>query len=125
MALIDEASTEDQGLNHFAFYPTEACLIKMLYRAGFPFVYTFAELPEHPGYRLAAGWRRSRTMLAASRDQLKFLQLSAVAEPKSDVSPWDPGSGVPGSRPLNRLLRFAGRPMDEKLEFIRRILKGR
>src|SRR5580765_2579479 len=33
MALVDEGMTEDQGLNHFAFYPTEACLIKMLYRA--------------------------------------------------------------------------------------------
>ena len=41
MALVDEGRTEDQGLNHLAFYPTESCLVKMLYRAGYSDVYGF------------------------------------------------------------------------------------
>lgn len=37
MTLVNEASSEDPGgWPHMAFYPTEACLVKMLYRAGFP-----------------------------------------------------------------------------------------
>ena len=47
MALVDEGKTEDQGLNHIAFYPTEACLIKMLYRSGYSHVYVFNVPPDH------------------------------------------------------------------------------
>src|SRR5882762_7857683 len=34
MVLIDEFEIDDQGLKHIAFYPTEAGLVKMFYRAG-------------------------------------------------------------------------------------------
>jgi SAM-dependent methyltransferase len=125
MALIDEASTEDQGLNHFAFYPTEACLVKMLYRAGFSNVYGFAVQPEHPGYHNAPGWRRSRTMLAASNEKLDAPQLVLASEPRSAISPWDSASGVEGSQSMNKLLRFAGRPMNQKVEIIKRVIKGK
>jgi hypothetical protein len=125
MALVDEASTEDQGLNHFAFYPTEACLVKMLYRAGFPHVYRFFEQPKHPGYHDAPGWRRFRTMLAASRQPIALPQLAFADEPKSAISPWDGGSGVGGSESLNRLFRFAGRPMNQKVRIIKRVLTGK
>ena len=51
MELLDEFEVEDQGLNYVAFYPTEACLVKMFYRAGFSFVYGFAALPDHEDFR--------------------------------------------------------------------------
>src|SRR5262249_7759633 len=51
MGLVDEGATEDQGLNHVAFYPTESCLVKMLYRSGFARVYRFAPLADHIEYR--------------------------------------------------------------------------
>ena len=46
MDLLDEGTVENQGLNYVAFYPSESCLVKMLYRTGFPFVYRFKRLPE-------------------------------------------------------------------------------
>ena len=47
MGLVDETEYEDQGFRNFAFYPTEACLLKMLYRAGYANVYRFLMLPAH------------------------------------------------------------------------------
>jgi SAM-dependent methyltransferase len=106
MALVDEGATEDQGLNHFAFYPTEACLIKMLYRAGFPHVYGFAAQPDHPEYRSTKNSRRIRTVLAASAGDLSSTLLKRVIEPSTEIVPWDPTSGVRKSRPLQRLRRL-------------------
>src|SRR5882672_11414568 len=51
MALVDEPQVEDQSLNRIAFYPTEACLIKMLYHAGFRNVYLLTKLPDHPDFQ--------------------------------------------------------------------------
>jgi tRNA (mo5U34)-methyltransferase len=39
VSLLDEGRSEDQSLNYIAFVPSESCLTKMLYRAGFPYVY--------------------------------------------------------------------------------------
>ncbi|MGB7283458.1 MAG: class I SAM-dependent methyltransferase [Candidatus Acidiferrum sp.] len=103
MALVDEGATEDQGLDHFAFYPTEACLIKMLWRAGFPHVYGFATQPDHAEYRSTKSSRRIRTVLAASTDPLSSALLNSVSEPKTEVVPWDPTSGMRQSRPLEKL----------------------
>jgi len=60
MELLDEGSSKDQGLDFVAFYPTEECLVKMLYRSGFPFVYLFQRLPEHALYR-QSGSPQTRT----------------------------------------------------------------
>jgi FkbM family methyltransferase len=70
MKLVDESPTEDQGLNYVAFYPTESCLVKMLYHAGFPFVYGFMSLPDHELFHAALFRRKQRTMLLASTDPL-------------------------------------------------------
>jgi SAM-dependent methyltransferase len=116
MALMEEASSEDQGLRHVAFYPTEACFVKMLYRSGFTYVYRVAPLPEHPEYHQAPGWRRNRTMLAASCEELQTALLAPIAEPGTKILPWHPASGVQGSPVLNKLRRFAHRPLPMKLE---------
>jgi SAM-dependent methyltransferase len=104
MALIDEEIYADQGLHYFAFYPTEACLIKMLYRAGFPHVYGFSLLPSHPEYTDSAKGRRTRTMLAASQSKIESPYLRSVAEPASHIRPWDPQSGA-DSHTLKALLK--------------------
>ncbi len=88
MGLVDEGHGDDQGLNYVAFYPTESCLIKMVYRAGFRHVYKFREMPKHPDFRPPRDARRVRTMLAASEVELKPDLLKRVAEPETSEAPW-------------------------------------
>jgi len=124
MALVDEGPTDDQGLNHFAFYPTEACLKKMLYRSGFRYVYRFTKFPEHPDFHEAAGWRRVRTMLAASHAPVQSSFLKPVRESRTAIRPCDGTSGVAGWDSVNRLLRFARKPLPRKVETLKRLIKG-
>jgi SAM-dependent methyltransferase len=113
MALVDEGPTEDQGLNHIAFYPTEACLVKMFYRAGFSHVYGFSTAPRHPEYRATKGARRTRTMLAASHDPLTSQMLKHLAEPSTQIAPWDPTSGAAQRHPLQKLRTFVRKTVGE------------
>lgn len=124
MALIDEVTLQDQGLHHLAFYPTEACLIKMLYRAGFPCVYGFTSRPQHPEYRSSADGRRVRTMLAASLCPVESQKLQLVTEPASKIRPWDPMSGIQGQPTTQKLRRFIDKPFSEKLEALKRVVKN-
>jgi SAM-dependent methyltransferase len=71
LQLVDESTSEDQGLTYVAFYPTESCLVKMLYRAGFVSVYGFENLPEHPLFQASLWKGKERTMLVASRIKLQ------------------------------------------------------
>lgn len=107
MELLDEFQAEDQGLNYAAFYPTEACLVKMLYRAGFRFVYSVTPLPEHPDFRVTRPRKRARSMLVASRAPLATTILTLLREPQR---PWDIWS-TPNSWParFRRLLRGSDR----------------
>jgi hypothetical protein len=65
MALVDEVSTEDQGLAHFAFCPTQACLEKYCTVLVVP-LYRFARMPVHSEYHSGTNTWQVRTMLAAS-----------------------------------------------------------
>lgn len=124
MALIDEEIHDDQGLNHVAFYPTEACLIKMLYRAGYPFVFALAHQPAHPDFEGASSWR-VRTMLAASNQPIDSRLLKPVPEPRSAIRPWDPTTRpMPKLTPAQRLQNFAAKPLTEKVKTIKRIAGG-
>jgi SAM-dependent methyltransferase len=123
MGLIDEPPGEDQGLSHFAFYPTQQCLEKMFYRAGFSHVYRFTRLPQHQGYFDAPGKRKVRTVLAASLRPLSLSGLTLVEESKNPIRPWDPTSGLKGPTILNRVLRFTQLPTNEKIETLKRLLK--
>jgi SAM-dependent methyltransferase len=95
MELLDEGSSKDQGLNFVAFYPTEECLVKMLYRSGFPFVYLFQRLPEHSLYRESVRRKRERTMMVASKLPLSAPNLTLAHEPVRPVvglsDPWTTG----------------------------------
>ena len=89
LQLLDEALADNQGLNYVAFYPTESCLVKMLYRAGFPFVYRFQRLPDDEQFTTTPRRKRSRTFLAASKVALKAPNLVLAEEPIHSTSdPW-------------------------------------
>jgi SAM-dependent methyltransferase len=122
MALVDEVSTEDQGLGHFAFYPTEACLVKMLYRAGFPHVYRLAKMPDHSEYHSSANSRKIRTMLSASRMPISSDSLLSVGEPSTAIRPWDPADSPAISNTLGRLKHFVAKPLPQKIESMKRLL---
>ena len=68
--LIDEAKSIDQALSYIALVPSEACLVKMLYGAGFPHVYRAAKLPNHEDFKATLGHKRRRTILVASKSRL-------------------------------------------------------
>ena len=123
MALIDEESHEDQGLNHIAFYPTETCLIKMLYKAGFKNVFGLTRQPEHEHYHSVNGGRRVRTLLAASDLAISSSQLVRLNEASSPIRPWDPMSGT--TRKTDALSRFTAKSLPEKVKSIKRIIKTR
>jgi hypothetical protein len=119
LCLRDEEHGEDQGLTHVAFYPSEACLAKMLYSAGFPLVYRFLKLPDHPDFAARFGKHRVRTMLAASTQPLKELYLAQIKEPVTPADPWVSTFGKTWNR-IARLGRFAVKPWPEKIATLRR-----
>jgi tRNA (mo5U34)-methyltransferase len=125
MALVDEERHEDQGLNHIAFYPTEACLVKMLYRSGFSHAYGFACQPDHPDYQAGSNSRRVRTILVASRGPIASQLLVAMPEPSTAIRPWDSFSGAPKPTAFQKLGRFVKKPLPDKLRTVKRIVKGR
>lgn len=119
MALIDEGPADDQGLNHVAFYPTEACLVKMIYQSGFPHVYRFAQMPAHIDFQAGPRTRQVRTMLAASRKPLETSALETVAEPHMAIRPWDPSSRATEEALLEKLRHFVQKPLPDKIRSLR------
>jgi FkbM family methyltransferase len=108
LAIRDEGPTEDQGLRHVALYPSENAVIKLLYRAGFRYVYRLRAKPAHPDYVSSSTRHFLRTFLVSSRIPLssEFLRLSV--EPTTTVNPW-----AIGGRSA-RMLRFLRKPWKEK-----------
>jgi SAM-dependent methyltransferase len=104
LQLVDESASEDQGLSYVAFYPTEACLIKMFYRAGFSAVYGFQKLPEHPLFQSTIWRRKERTMLVASKDTLRIAGLVPLPDVRGS---WETLS-TPRERFRQRLEPFTG-----------------
>jgi SAM-dependent methyltransferase len=92
MDLLDEGVGEDQALQYVAFYPSEACFVKMLYRAGYPFVYRFRELPNDALFRTTLVRKRQRTFLTASKMPLSAPNLVLAREQLrlvgGDLDPW-------------------------------------
>jgi len=81
MLLREEPSEFDQGLTDLACYPSEDSLTKMLYRAGFDFVYRLAPLPRHDDFRETFEHRRKRTVLLASSIPIDLLDFVCVWRP--------------------------------------------
>jgi SAM-dependent methyltransferase len=123
MGLVDEGHSQDQGVRYLAFYPTEACLVKMMHRAGYPHVYRLTPLPDHPDYKDAPPLRRNRTVLAGFTSPLVSPLLEETPEPPGATNPWRPETPIAEST-ISRLRRFARKPLPQKLASIRRIVLG-
>ncbi len=117
MYLLDEPRIEDQGLSPVAFYPSEQCLIKMCYQAGFRWVYRLTNLPNHEDFRTSLWRKRRRTMLAASKLPLRVARLQPVGEPSGPRDPWAPGRDALRQF-FGRLGRYLFKPWREKLRSI-------
>lgn len=128
MELLDEGQIDDQGLNYVGFYPSEPCLIKMLYRAGYPFVYRLRNLPADYRFIGTQSRKRERTLLVASTTALTTPSLALAKEPiraaTGPANPWDTALGrFFASTSIVDLLRiriprFLRRPWIEKREII-------
>jgi len=79
--LLDEYHWENQGLNYIALYPTEPSMVKMLYRAGFPFVYRFKQARLDQQFQTTLWRKKSRMILAASKIELSAPDLVLAKEP--------------------------------------------
>jgi 2-polyprenyl-3-methyl-5-hydroxy-6-metoxy-1,4-benzoquinol methylase len=79
-ALVDEGKIEDQSLRYIAFMPSESCIVKMLYHAGFENVYRVSPLPDHQDFHNSFSYKKRRTMLVASSQELGLPQLTIVRE---------------------------------------------
>lgn len=121
LCLRDEGHGADQGLRYVAFYPSQACLAKMLYGAGFPFVYRFLNLPDHPDFAGRLRKHRVRTMLAASVTPLTEAYLTRIADPATPEDPWISTAGKTWNQ-IARFGRFAVKPWPEKMAALRRLM---
>lgn len=115
--LRDEHGTDDQSLTRLAFYPSEGCIVKMLYGSGFSFVYRVSPLPDHDDFRETRENRRSRTVIVASFDELSLPGLEKLEEPREQVSPWVRGVSE-NNRPVSRWRRFLKLPLRKKMSVL-------
>ena len=88
MVLMNENMGEDQGLNFMAFYPSEACLVKMLRSSGLAACYTPDRSPDHPEYATGSNGFRRRTVLAAAKAPIDSPLLIPMPDPSTELSPW-------------------------------------
>jgi FkbM family methyltransferase len=107
--LREEPQQHDQSLTDMAFYPSEPCLVKMLYRAGFAHVYRIPRLPEHDDFRETGDHARRRTILFASHQPVGAACLVRVAEPRGAQDPWTKLRAEPGKF-ASRLQVFWAKP---------------
>jgi SAM-dependent methyltransferase len=105
--LVDEERGEDQALNYVAFYPTQSCLVKMLYRAGFPHIYGFKKLPSHERFHASFWRRKDRTMLVASKVALPETAIRSLPDTRGS---WEILSTRRErlARHYRRIVRFLG-----------------
>lgn len=129
LQLLDEPEVADQALNYVAFYPNEPCVVKMLYRAGFPFVYRFKILPRDDQFRMTLGRKRSRTILLGSKVELAVPNVILEREPvRTTIGPENPWitafsriqalAGPSRGAAKTRIGRFLRKPWREKANSI-------
>jgi FkbM family methyltransferase len=115
LVLREEPSTADQSLTEIALYPSEACLVKMLYRAGFAAVYRVADLPDHDDFRETTEHARRRTVLFATVAAVQVAGFAEISEPREEFDPWSRNApGVAAATLRQRLRRFARQPWKAK-----------
>jgi SAM-dependent methyltransferase len=120
--LTDENATEELGLSGSAFFASESCLVKMLYRAGFSRVYRLTRFPDHEDFRSSPEKKRSRTILAATRAEFHSPLLMHVQEPGPVRDLWETKWGK-FLHQARRLPHFITKPWPEKKATLRRLLR--
>jgi SAM-dependent methyltransferase len=121
MLLREEPRFENQSLTDTAFYPTEGCLVKMLYRAGFSVVYRLASLPDFDDFQETPDHSRRRTVLLAAPERLPAPGIILLPEPPANEDPWTKLTPTDVSM-LGRIKRFMGMSAREKYETVLRKL---
>jgi FkbM family methyltransferase len=86
--LREEPPLDDQSLTNLAFYPSEGCIVKMLYGCGFSRVYKVSPLPDHDDFRETKENRRARTVIVAAFEDLNLSGLVELDEPRERAYPW-------------------------------------
>jgi FkbM family methyltransferase len=109
-SLFEETESHDQSLNYVALIPSESSFVKMLYCAGFPYVYRTDRLPDHDDFRETPISRKKRTVLVAAKTHLTHNFLELLPEPASR-DPWLKQS----NSKAGRLSKFLRKPGQEKL----------
>jgi SAM-dependent methyltransferase len=79
--LYEENHAVDQSLGYMAMVPSKNCLVKIMYNAGFPFVYEVKVLPDHEQFRGSAIRKPMREMFVAARCALRVPNLQVIREP--------------------------------------------
>lgn len=113
MLLREEPNEDDQSLTDVAYYPSEGSLIKMLYRAGFAFVYRLLLLPDHDDFRETAEHRRKRTVLFASEVPIDLFGFRLCTETHESHDPWSKAQQIPTTL-AGRVHRFLALPAEKK-----------
>lgn len=89
-ALIEEGEGQDQGLNYVAQIPSKSWIIKVLYKAGFPFVYETIVLPNHQDFHSSLFKRKKRTFVVATKEKVSHRIFKLASEPiKTNQYMWD------------------------------------
>jgi FkbM family methyltransferase len=122
LCLRDEPQHQDQASRFVALIPSEACLVQMCHRAGFPFVYRCTTLPDHEHFRSTLSQKRVRTMLAASKAPLKSASLELAQESRSVSDPWST-IWTKETQLVHQLRRFLQKPRVEQAQALRSRLK--
>ena len=111
----EEPAAADQSLTDIALYPSEACLVKMLYRAGFVDVYRVAELPDHDDFRETPLHARRRTVLLAAATPMGWSGFERIEEPRDAGDPWSKTATIGAGASLpRRVWGFLHRPRREQ-----------
>ncbi len=113
MLLREEPREDDQSLTDVAYYPSEGSLIKMLYRAGFAFVYHVFPLPDHDDFRDTHEHRRKRTVLFASAVPIDLYGFRLCIEAHEKQDPWTK-SRAHAATIWGRLRLFLAQPLSKK-----------
>jgi SAM-dependent methyltransferase len=80
--LCEEGVAINQSLAYTACVPSRSCLVKMLYRAGFPNVYGAIRPPDHSDFHGSLFRRKLRIVMLASKEEVDHSNFRAVPEPR-------------------------------------------
>ena len=97
LILMNEPKGNDMSLNGIAFVPTESCLVKMCYQAGFREIFKPIHLPDNDNFRSTLFRRKHRTILVATKRQgMSIEDYNLEAVPESYIKRPDLWTRVPG-----------------------------